>query len=151
MGDRESSQCTTSHQQLFTDLHNLNQFCRIIIQVNHITGFLCSLCTTIHSHTYIRLRQSRSIICTITHHRNQLTSLLLFLDIFHLILRFSFSDEIIHTGFFCNIFSSQRVITCYHNRFYTHFTQTFKTLLNTRFDNILQFNNSYNILVYTYY
>lgn len=40
-------------------------------------------------------------------------------------------------GFFSDIFCGQRIITGYHYRLHTHLTQTFKTFLDTRFDDIL--------------
>ena len=151
VGNRESSQCTTSHQQLFTDFHNLNQFRWIIIQIDHITGLFRSLCTTIHCHSDICLSQSRSIIGSIPHHCHQFTGLLLLLDIFHFIFRLGFGNKIIHTCLLCNIFGSQRIIAGHHNRFHSHLAQAFETFLNARLDDILQFNHSRHFLVYTYH
>jgi len=151
ISNREGSQCATSHQQLLAYFHNFNQLCRVVVQIHHITGFLRCLCTAIHRYPYICLCQRRSIIRSVSHHCNQFPGLLLLLDIFHFIFRPSFSNKIIYSSFFSNIFCCQRVVTGHHNRLHTHFAQTFETLLNTRFDNILQFNNAYYFPIDTYH
>ena len=151
VGDRESSQCSTGHQQLLTDFHNLDQFGRIIIQIYHIAGFLCSLRTTVHCYSDIRLSQSGSIIRTVPHHCHQFAGLLFLLDIFHFIFRLRFGNKIIDTCLFCNIFGSQRVITGHHHCLHSHFAQAFETFLNTRFDDILQFDNTRHFPINTYH
>ena len=148
---KERGQRTARHQQLFTDFHNFNQLRRIIIQVHHITGFLCSLRTAIHSNAHICLCQCRSIICTVSHHCHQFTGLLLFLDIFHLIFRLSLSYKIIHTSLFCDILCCQRIISSHHHRLHSHLAKAFETFLNTWFDDVLQLNNAGHLPVDTHY
>ena len=120
IGYGESGQCTTCHQQLFTYLDNLYQLGRIIIQIHHIPCFLGSLCTAIHGNPHISLGKGRSIICSVTHHGNQFAGSLLFLDILHLILWFSLGYEVVYSGFLCNIFGGQWVISRHHDCFYPH-------------------------------
>ena len=93
--------------------------------------------------------QCRSIVRTVTHHSHQLTGSLFFLNVIHLVFRFGFSNKVVHTGLLGNIFGGQRVVTGYHYRLHTHLTQTLETFFDTRFDNILQFDDTGNLLVDT--
>ena len=151
VSDRERSQRTASHQQLFTDFDNFDQLGRVIIEVDHVTGLFSCLRTTVHRYTHICLSQCRGIVRTIAHHGNQLTSSLFFLDVIHLVFGLSLRNKIIYAGFLCNIFGCQRVITGYHYRFYTHLAQTFETFYDTGFYDILQFYDTGYFLIDTYH
>ena len=147
----ESRKRTARHQQLLAYLYYFNQLGRVIVKVYHIAGFLCSLRTAIHGNPHICLRQRGGIIGSVSHHGNQFAGLLFFLDILHFILRLCFGNEIIHTGFFGNIFGGQRVVTGHHDRLHPHFTKTFKAFLDARLDNVLQFYDSQYRFIDTHY
>ncbi|MCY1538799.1 hypothetical protein D9M68_743600 [compost metagenome] len=136
---------------MFTDLYHLDQFGRIIIKVYHITGFFRGLGTTVHGHTNIGLGQCRGIIGTIAHHCYQAACGLFFFDVVHFIFRFGLRDKVIYSGFFCNEFCRQRIVSGNHYGFNPHFTQTFKTLLYTGFDDILQFDHTHHDIIFGHY
>ena len=107
--------------------------------------------TAVHCHTYICLCQSRCIIGSVTHHGNEFTVLLLSLDVVHLVLRLSLGNEIIHSRFLCYIFGSQRIVTSHHNCLHTHLMQALKTLTDSLFDDVLEFDYSNNFFVDSHY
>ena len=68
-------------------------------------------------------------------------------DIIHFILRLGFRNEIINTGFFCDIPGCTRIIPRHHYRLHPHLAQAFEAFFYARLDNILQFNNANNLSV----
>ncbi len=58
IGDGKRSQRSAGNQQLLANLHNLYQLGRVIVQVDHITGFFGCLGTRVHRYANIGLSQS---------------------------------------------------------------------------------------------
>ena len=142
IGNRKGGQGTPGHQQLFADLNDLDQLRRVVIEIHHVTGFFGRLRSAVHGYTYVCLCERGGVIRSISHHRHQFAALLFFLDIVHFIFGLGLGDKIIHPGLFSNIFRRQRVVTGDHHGLYPHLPETFEPLLDTRLDDVLQFDHA---------
>ena len=137
VGDGEGGECATCHEQLLANLNDLNELCRVVVKIYHITSLLGRLSTAVHGHTHVGLCQCWSIVGAVAHHGNEFAVLLLCFNIVHFVFWLSLGNEIIHSSFLCDIFGSQWIVTSHHNCLHTHLMQTLKTLTDSLFNYVL--------------
>ena len=115
IGNRERGQCTTRHQQLLADLHHVQQFSGVAVQIDHVRGFPCSLGAVVHGHAHIGLGQGRGVVGAVTTHGYQTTVILLMADARQFFLRCGLGQHVVHPGFSGNRRGGQRVVARHHH------------------------------------
>ena len=146
VGDGKSREHAPRHEHLLADLHHFQEFGRIGIQIDHVTGFFSRLRSSVHRHADICLRQSRGIVRAVAGHGDQLTFGLFFSDEPHLRFRCRLREEIIDTRFPSDRRRSARIVSGNHHRANTHSPEALEALADAALDHVLQMNNTENFI-----
>src|SRR5690242_5037829 len=139
IGDRERSQCTAGHQQLFSDFHHFNEFRRVGIEVHHVAGFLGRLSAGIHRDADVGLRECRRIVRAIAGHGHQFAATLLAADQIHLVFRSSLRKKIIDTGLTRNGSSRKWIVPRNHDGADSHGPKLVEAVLHSALNDVLEF------------
>ena len=71
IGDREGSERAARHQQLLADRDDLDQLCRIAVEIDHVAGFARRHRAGIHRDADIGLSERRRVVGAIAAHRDE--------------------------------------------------------------------------------
>ena len=141
IGDRERRQRAARHEQLFSDLHHLDELGRIGVEIDHVAGLARGLRSALHADADIGLSERGRIVGAVTAHGDQATLRLLAADVAQLVLRRRLGDEIIDAGFRGNRSGGHRVVAGDHHGLDAHAAQRVETLAHVRLHHVLQVNH----------
>ncbi len=147
VGHREGGQRATGHQQLFADLHHVQQLGWVAVQVHQVGGLAGGLGAIVHGHADVGLGQRRGVVGTVATHGDHLAFGLFTADALQFALRRSLGNKVIDPGFGGNCSRSQRVIAGHHDGANTHRPQLGETLANAGFNHVLQVNGTEQLAV----
>ena len=134
--DREGGQRSPGHQELFADLDDLDQFCRVGVEVDHVRCFAGRLGPGVHCHRDIGLGKRGGIVGAVTGHGDHPPAGLVFPDQPQFALGSCLGKEIVHAGFGSNGCGGEPVVTGDHDGLDPHLPELGKPFLDPAFHDI---------------
>ena len=138
VGNGEGRQRAAGHEQLLTDLHDLDELGGVAIEVHHVARFLGGLRARVHGHADIGLGQGGGIVGAVAHHGHELPVGLLLADVGELGFRRGLGDEIIDPRLRGDRLGRERVVAGDHHGPQAHPPQTREPLGDARFKDVFQ-------------
>ena len=128
VGDGKSRKAAAGNKQLLADLHHLQNFRGVAVQVHHICGLFGGGGTAVHRKAYVCLRQSGRVVGAVARHGNDLALGLFFFDQCDLVFGLALGNEAVHACLLGDRGGGKRVVARAHNGFDADGTQALKTL-----------------------
>jgi len=151
IGDRKRRESAASHEHLFADLDDFEEFGGIRIQIHHVAGFLRRLRAGVHRHGDVGLREGRSVIGTVAGHGNQVPLGLPFPDQCEFALGCGFRQVGVHARLGGDGGSGQRVVSRDHDGFDACTAQVDEPLFDAAFDDVLKLDDAEHLRAFRYY
>src|SRR5271157_1247295 len=147
VGYAKCSHGPARHQQLLPQEHHFDYFRRVGLEVNHVGSLLGCLGPRIHRQAYVGHSEGRGVVRPVSYHRDhQILSLLLPYDGV-LVLRLGLGNKLVNAHFVCNALCCEWLVPGDHHRADSHGLHCFYLLLGSRLEDILQSNQSRDLMV----
>ena len=130
------------HQQLFPDLHDLDELRRVAVEIDHVAGFARGLRAGVHRHADIGLRESGRVVRAVAGHGDEPALRLLVADAPQFVLGRGLRHEIIHAGFRGDRAGGERVVAGDHDGADAHFAKLREAFLDAAFDDVFQLDHA---------
>ena len=146
VGDGKRRQRTARHEQLFADLDDLDQLCRVAVEIDHVARFLGGLRAGVHGDAHVGLRERGSVVGAVAGHGDEPAAVLLAADVGELVLGRGLGEEIVHARLPGDGLGGERIVTGDHDRLDPHRAEPLEAIRQPTLDNVLEVDDAQRLL-----
>ena len=147
VGDAEGGQRAAGDEELFPDLDDFDQFRRVGIEIDHVTGLLRRLRAGVHGHADIGLRERGRVVGAVARHGDEVAAFLFLADERQLLLGRGFGEEVIDAGLFGDGRRGARVVAGDHDGADAHGAEALEAIREAAFDDVLEVDRAEDFFI----
>ena len=121
---------------MLADLHDLDKFRWIRVEIDHVARFLGGLRAGVHGHAHVCLSKCRGVVRAVAGHGNELAFGLLALDECHFVFRLGFGEKVVYASLSRDRCRGERVVAGNHHGANAHRAQMLEPLAHAAFDDV---------------
>ena len=145
VGDAESSQRTARHQQLLSDLDDLDELGGVAVEIDHVSGFLGGLRAGVHRDADVGLGKRGRVVGSVAGHCHEVSGGLLALQQRELVFGRRLGEEVIDARFLCDGGGGERIVAGDHDGLDPHCAKPLEAVRQSAFDDVLEMNDAHGL------